>query len=311
MQCARLNVVMMKPYVPWMLGLVCVAGIVNTLTAQTSPNLAFDAASIKPNNSTSLGRRFGVPGDRFVATNETLWQLITVAYGAPGLLPQPLAGYQISGGPKWINSDRFDVEAKAAGDVVSGTEGTRRKQLMLQTLLAQRFKLAVHHEMKDMPVYALVLARRDRRLGPQLRRSQVDRAALRGNPTNPPIPLPTFGTPACDAAGGAGCSPGLGIGGVFKGGAMTLTELTVFFSRWLDRTVLDRTGLAAAFDVEFQFSSEGLPGTPTGPPGVERPPSDGPSIFTAVQEQLGLKLESTSGPVDVLIIDHAEKPSED
>jgi uncharacterized protein (TIGR03435 family) len=294
-----------------MLGIICVAGLVDTLTAQTSPSLAFEAASIKPNNSTSLGRRFGVPGDRFVATNETLWQLIAVAYGAPGLLPQPLADYQISGGPKWIDSDRFDVEAKAAGDVVRGTEGTRRKQLMLQTLLAQRFKLAVHHERKDMPVYALVLARRDRRLGPKLRRSELDTAAVRGNPNNPPIPLPTFGTPACDAAGGARCSPGLGFGGVFKGGAMTTTELTVYLSRWLDRTVIDRTGLTGAFDVEFQFSSDGLPGAPTGPPGVERPPSDGPSIFTAVQEQLGLKLESTRGPVDILVIDHAEKPTED
>lgn len=302
---------MTKSYVPWMLGIVCVAGLVETLTAQTPPSPAFEAASIKPNNSTSLGRRFGVPGDRFVATNETLWQLITVAYGAPGVLPQPLASYQISGGPKWIDSDRFDVEAKAAGDVVRGTEGTRRKQLMLQTLLAQRFKLAVHHERKDMPVYALVLARRDRRLGPKLRRSELNTAAVRGNPNNPPIPLPTFGTPACDAAGGARCSPGLGIGGVFKGGAMTTTELTVYLSRWLDRTVIDRTGLTGAFDVEFQFSSDGLPGAPTGPPGVERPPSDGPSIFTAVQEQLGLKLESTRSPVDILVIDHAEKPTED
>ena len=76
-----------------------------------------------------------------MATNETLWRLIAVAYGAPGFLPQPLANYQIAGGPSWINSDRFDVEARAAGDVVRGTEGTRRKQMMLQTLLAERFKL--------------------------------------------------------------------------------------------------------------------------------------------------------------------------
>jgi uncharacterized protein (TIGR03435 family) len=301
---------MTKSHVPVAVAVLCAAGIVHTLAAQTSSSLAFEAASIKPNNSSSLGRRFGNPSDRFVATNQTLWALIAVAYGAPGFLQQPLADYQISGGPKWINSDRFDVEAKAAGDVVRGSVGTRRKQLMLQTLLAQRFKLAVHHEMKDMPVYALVLARRDRTFGPKLRRSELDSAALRGNPNNPPIPLPTFGTPACDAAGGARCSPGLGIGGVFKGGAMTTTELTVYFSRWLDRTVLDRTGLSGAFDVELQFTTEGLPGVPTGPPGVERPPSEGPSIFTAVQEQLGLKLESTRGPVDVLVIDHAEKPTE-
>jgi uncharacterized protein (TIGR03435 family) len=303
---------MAKSRILWILGIVYTFGIVHTPNAQTSTSsLEFEAASIKPNNSTSLGRRFGVPGDRFIAKNETLWQLITVAYGTPGPLPQPLANYQLSGGPKWINSDRFDVEAKAAGDVVRGTEGTRRKQLMLQALLAQRFKLAVHHEMKDMPVYALVLARRDHRLGPKLRRSEVDSAALRGNPNNLPIPLPAFGTPACDAASGARCSPGLDFAGVFKGSAMTMTELSPYLSRWLDRTVSDRTGLTGAFDVELQFSPDGLQGVPTGPPGVERPPSEGPSIFTAVQEQLGLKLESTKGPVDVLVIDRAERPTED
>jgi uncharacterized protein (TIGR03435 family) len=91
---------------------------------------------------------------------------------------------------------------------------------------------------------------------------------------------------------------------------MTMAELTLTLSKWLDRTVLDRTGLTGAFDVELQFSWEGLPGAPGRPPGVERPPNDNPSIFTAVQEQLGLKLESTRGPVDILVIDHAEKPTE-
>jgi hypothetical protein len=260
---------------PWMLGIVCTVGCIATLTAQTPPNLACEAASIKPNNSTSLGRRFGVPGDRFVATNETLWQLIAVAYGASDVLPQPLADYQISGGPRRINSDRFDVVAKRAAD-----------------LRARR-------------------DRRDRTLGPKLRRSEFGNPTLRGNPNNPPIPLATFGTPACDVAGGARCSPGLDVAGVFKGGAMTTTELTVYLAKWLDRPVLDRTGLAATFDVEFQFSPEGLPGAPTEPPGVERPPSEGPSIFTAVREQLGLKLESTKGAVDVLVIDQADKPTKD
>src|SRR6266853_524878 len=290
---------MTKSHVSLAFAIVFTAGIVHTLTAQTFSTLAFEAASIKPNNSTALGRRFGVPGDRFVATNETLRVLLTVAYGVPGPLPEPLADYRISGGPKWIDSDRYDVLAKAAGDVVRGTEGTRRKQLMLQTLLAQRFKLAVHHEMKNMPVYALVPARRDKTLGPKLHRSEVEPAALRGRAGNPPTLRPSFGSPACEAAG-ALCSPGLSIAGVFKGGAMTMVELTAYLSRWFDRAVLDRTGLTGAYDVEFQFSTEGLPGAPTGPPGVERPPSEGPSIFTALQEQLGLKLESTRGPVDVL-----------
>jgi uncharacterized protein (TIGR03435 family) len=293
--------------VRWMWGTICAVGVVHTLTAQIATTLSFEAASIKPNVSNPIGRRIGVPGDRFVATNESLRRLIAVAYGAPGPLPEPLPDYRMSGGPGWIDSDRFDVEAKALGDVVRGTEGTRRKQLMLQTLLAQRFKLVVHHETRQLPIYTLVLARRDRRLGPKLRRSQIDPAPLPANPNNPPMPRPAFGTPACESAGGR-CGTGLGGAGLFKGDGVTMTELIVYFSRWLDRPVSDRTGLTDRFDVELQFAFEGLPGAPSGPPGVERPPtSDNPSIFTAVQEQLGLKLESTKGPVDVLVIDHAEK----
>jgi uncharacterized protein (TIGR03435 family) len=174
---------------------------------------------------------------------------------------------------------------------------------MLQTLLAQRFKLVVHHETRELPLYALVLARRDRTLGPKLRRSDLDCAAILAarRSSNPPVFVPAMLDP---------CGSGAGIEGVLKGGAMTMTDLTVYFSRWLDRTVMDRTGLTGAFDVELQFSSEGLTGLPTPPPGVQRPPNDYPSIFIGVQEQLGLKLESTKGPVDVLVIDHAEKPTE-
>ena len=140
-----------------------------------------------------------------------------------------------------------------------------------------------------------------------LRRSAVDCAALRRNPNYRPEPV--FGTPAFASANRDACGSGVSIEGVLKGG-MTMTDMTVTFSRWMDKAVLDRTGLTGTFDVELQFSSEGLPGVTTGPPEVERPPSEGPFIFTAVQEQLGLKLESTKGPVDVLVIDHAEKPTE-
>ena len=87
-----------------------------------------------------------------------------------------------------------------------------------------------------------------------------------------------------------------------------MAELTLTLSKWLDRTVLDRTGLTGAFDVELQFAWEGLPGAPGSPPGVERPPNDNPSIFTAVQEQLGLRLEPQNAATEVLVIDHAEKP---
>jgi uncharacterized protein (TIGR03435 family) len=256
--------------------------------------------------SNAIRSSIGFPAGRFVATNAPLSRLIAVAYGAPGRPgSEPLPDYRIAGGPGWVNADRFNVQAKAVGGVVRGTEAARRIQLMLQTLLADRFKLVVHHETRQLPIYALEFARRDRKLGPMLRRSPVDRAVL---PANPDVPLPTFGTPKCEVEGPP-CSPGLGIGG-FKGNAMTMPELTVFLSKWLDRAVSDRTGLTGSFDVELGFSPEGLTGILPRPPGVERPPNDNPSIFIAVDEQLGLKLESTKGPVDVLVIDHAEKPTE-
>jgi hypothetical protein len=118
-------------------------------TQTTSPpsdaGLTFEVATIKPNNSGSNGRRFGFPGDRFEATNGTLRELIALAFGQPGPPPQPIPNYRISGGPNWMNSDRFDVIAKAA-DNMTGSTGARTKQLMLRTLLAQRFKLSLHNE---------------------------------------------------------------------------------------------------------------------------------------------------------------------
>lgn len=303
----------MRPLTHWYvlpLVFVCLIACPRRIHGQAETRLTFEAASVKPSNSASLLRRMGVPGDRFIAKNEPLISLIAVAYGLPGPLPQPLPNYKLAGGPNWINSDRFDIEAKALGDVVRGTEGTRRKQLMLQMLLADRFKLVVRHEMKEQSVYELVLARRNRALGAKLRPSKIDRAALQSNSSNPPTLRPAFGTPACEAAGGI-CAPGVNMSGVFKGSAVTMAELITYLSRWLDRAVFDRTGLAGAFDVELQFASEGLQGLPTGPPGMERAPNDNPSIFVAVQEQLGLKLASTKRPVDVLVIDHAEKPTPD
>ena len=297
----------MRVFAKWImlpLALLPLAICARLVYGQTETRPSFEVASIKPNNSTSPGRRMGVPGDRFIATNETVGALIATAYGASGLVPQPLLRYQISGGPSWLDSDRFDIEAKAAGDAVRGAEGTRRKQVMLQTLLEERFKLALHHETKELPVYALVLARRDQTFGPKLRRSDVDCAALFAarRSSNPPVAVPAVLDP---------CSSGVSIAGVLGGGALTMKDLSFLFSKALDRAVLDRTGLTGAFSVEVEFAADGLPGLPTPPPGVERPHTDSPSLFTAVQEQLGLKLETTTAPVDVLVIDHVEKSTPD
>jgi uncharacterized protein (TIGR03435 family) len=279
--------------------------MIASVTAQDA-RPAFEAASVKPNRSSDLRiSLFFQPGGRLTATGVTLRMLIGAAYGGP----QPLADFQIIGGPSWIGSDRFDVIAKATGDPQPGPNGPPQEMfLMIRTLLEDRFHLVVKRETRELPVYALLMARDDRRPGPQLNPAAVDCAALRGRgaPASPPQPGER---PSC----GIRVAPGDMVGG-----GMTILQLAGALSRMpaVNRTVVDRTGLTGAFDFELkwtpgtggQFAAGGAP--PGAPP---LPPIDpnGPSIFAAVQEQLGVKLESTKGPVDVIVIDRAEQPTED
>src|SRR4051812_10100393 len=152
----------------------------------------FEVASVKANKSGD--NRIGIgfaPGGRFRATNVPLREVISAAYGTP----QPLAAFQITGGPKWIESDRFDIVAKAPGDPQPGPNGPPAAMFaMLRNMLAERFQLRVHRETKEVPIYALVLARADGKLGPQLRPAATDCAALmaaaRGRGAPPPPPAP-------------------------------------------------------------------------------------------------------------------------
>jgi hypothetical protein len=157
------------PLLVAIVGTVAVCAV-NALRAQVpdAKAPAFEVASVKPNALHSGARLHSFPGDRFEATNVPLRDLIIVAYGEPG---RPLPDAQMFGGPSWIDADRFNVSAKI------GTEGPKtvaQKQLMLRTLLAQRFKLAVHHETRDLPIYALVRARQNGALG----RSFVTRTSI-------------------------------------------------------------------------------------------------------------------------------------
>src|SRR4051812_13216889 len=157
-----------------------------------SDNATFEVASVKTNKSGD--NRIGIgfaPGGRFRATNVPVRELISAAYGTP----QPLAAFQITGGPKWIESERFDIVAKAPGDPQPGPNGPPPGMFaMLRNLLADRFRLTAHRETRDLPVYALALARADGKLGPQLRPAATDCAALmaaargRGAPPAPPAP---------------------------------------------------------------------------------------------------------------------------
>jgi uncharacterized protein (TIGR03435 family) len=271
--------------------------------AEAPANPAFEVASIKQNKSGEGFIRIGMaPGGRFTANNVPLRQLILMAYQV-----QP---FQIVGGPSWMTSDRFDIVAKGPGDLPPPTPGAVGPvQLMMRTLLADRFKLTVHNEQKEMPTYSLIVARADGKLGPQLKRSTTDCAAIMGaaGRRGGPPPPPAINEPVQ-------CGMRVLPGAVSAGG-FPLSQLAQFLSTTVQRIVVDRTGLTGNFDVNLTYTPDQMPqGRGDPPPGAPPLPAidpNGPSIFTALQEQLGLKLESTKAPVEVLVVDRAEHPMED
>jgi len=255
---------------------------------------SFEVASVKRNNSGEQGGRTQIqPAGRFTAVNATVRQLILRAY--------EVQDFQIVGEPKWVNSDRFDIEARAEGEVTPA-----RLPAMLKSLLAERFKLVVHNDTRDLPIYALVLARKDGRLGPKLRVSTVDcdavaEEALSTRNGAPPPVAPGERPP---------CSIGFGGMGQMAARSKPISQLLPFFSQVTQRTVTDRTGLKGSFDIDLTWTPD--PSSPlleTAPPDAAPVDPNGPSIFTAVQEQLGLKLESAKAPLPALVIDRIEAPT--
>jgi len=256
--------------------------------------LAFEVASVKPNTSGVNGGRLGGPASKFAAVNWTVRGLIEWAY--------QVQSFQIDGGPSWINSDHFDIATTAAD---SGSSQPRpggppsTTQLRMRTLLAERFKLAVHRQPKDMPIYALVMARSDRTLGPELRPSTEDCAALVAAARRGARPSSAAGKPTCDAS----ISPG-----TVTAGTQPIPLLASILSGIIQRRVVDRTNLKGNYDLTIVFAPDQSPQGSADTPVTD---SNAPSIFTALEEQLGLKLEPTRGPVEVLVIDHVEKPTPD
>jgi uncharacterized protein (TIGR03435 family) len=258
-----------------------------------SPPLQFEVASVKPSAPDARGMfiRPG-PGGGMSITNMALKELIVIAYRI-----QP---FQISGGPSWISSNHYDVIAKPESRPSPGDN-----QLMLQALLADRFQLVIHRETKELPVYALVLARKDGKLGPGLVPAK-EGGCQPPDPNKLPPPLEP------------GKPPTLGCGEQFlgisqlKAVSAPITNLLFFLSRMLGRSVIDKTGLTGKFDITATWTPDETQAAAPLPPDAPKLPSGdvGPSIFTAFQEQLGLKLEAQKGPVEMLVIDRAEKPSE-
>jgi bla regulator protein blaR1 len=264
-------------------------------------SLTFEVASVKPNKSGEPFVRLGIqPGGRYTATNVPLRLLIRNAY--------QIQDFQLIGAPDWVSSDRFDIVAKAEGDVPPSPPGGPPGpiQFMLRALLAERFNLKVHSEQRELPIYALVVARNDGKLGAQLRPAAVDCAAVmagrRGGP--PPAPPQPGERMPC----------GMRIGpGQLTGGSLPVSQIANTLSPFVGRVVVDRTGLSGNFDFDLTWTPDQIPQGPPPPGAPQLPPIDpnGPSILTAVQEQLGLKLDSTKGPVDVLVVDRVARPTPD
>jgi uncharacterized protein (TIGR03435 family) len=257
-----------------------------------APLPAFEVASVKPNTSGDPGSRGQTGRGSATFTNTSTRMLIVNAYN--------IRAERVVGGPGWLDSERYDVTARAP-------EGTTDNQipLMMRALLAERFKLATRTETRDEPVYALVLAREDGRLGPSLRRATE---CVKGGPSGGRAGGPGFAVPLLQPGQQAVCgvrSLSDGRMSVVQGGAVPLDRLANTLRGTGGREVVDRTGLSGNFDFDLRFAPEALRSA------VADDDSNLPNVFTAVQEQLGLKLDAQRGPVEYLVIERVERPTPD
>lgn len=235
----------------------------------------FEVASVKANNSGSRASSCcGGPG-RLAGTNVTLGMLINIAY--------KVQDFQVVGVPAWVNSDRYDIEAKPPEDSPAKQNQQIVQGPMLQALLEDRFKLAVRREIMDLPIYELTVAKS----GAKLRAG----ACNARDANSPPV-----------RQGPSDCGFSVMDNNMIRATQIDMDRFVTMLTFWVRRTVVDKTGFKGGFDVDLKWNPDEaatITGTDTAP-----------SIFTAIQEQLGLKLESARGPVDVLVIDSVSKPTE-
>lgn len=244
--------------------LLSAAGGLSQVKQDKAPRLEFEVASVKPSKPDAQGGGIKpLPGGQtYVATNVPVKLMIRLMFH--------LNNRQISGGPGWLATDLYDVEAKA-----DRPRTIDELHVMFQNLLIDRFNLQFHKEMRTLPAFELVVDKSGSKL------------TENHSPENFDIPVrPGFGK--MDATH---CS---------------MSYFSWLLSQFLDQPVIDQTGLTQFYDFKLEW-------TPEPPPGVDParlPPTNGPDIYTALREQLGLKLESRKGPVEVMVIDHVQKPSE-
>jgi uncharacterized protein (TIGR03435 family) len=269
-----------------------------SLFAQTTSNEAgkptFEVATIKPNKTGADGASIRVqPGGRMTATNQTVRNLIRNAYNI-----QP---YQFVGGPNWIDDDRFDIIAKMADADIPENGMVPPYQMMarLQNLLADRFKLVVRRETREFPIFALVMARSDGKFGPRLRVAEGECAEFARTGTPPPPGAPSGARPC-----GTRFTRGKVIAGATEIGALARN-----MSGLVQRFILDKTGLTGRYDLDLEWSPDST--FAAGASADRTVDTSGPSLFTALEEQLGLKLESTRGPIEALVIESVERPTPD
>ena len=232
----------------------------------------FDVVSIKRNNTSSkFAANPPLRGGRMKYTNVTLMEMVTVAY--------PVDLLHIRGGPRWAEDERYDVEATSSESSVSG----QRYRQMVQAMLAERFQLTAHFEQRQETIYYLSVDKKGLRL-----KETPDGACVPVTPDKPLPPPDKY------------CGRYLASQRHFEGFGMRMAKLAEVLTFVVESHVIDRTGLAGIFDVRLDYAPPDDPPVPDGPP----------AIFTALPEQLGLRLEPAKGPVDVLVIDHVSRPSE-
>jgi len=291
-------------------------GVLKSQEKPAQPAPAFEVASVKPsspNSSSPLGMIplvIPAPNGRLTATNVPLRLLVRMAYG--------VQDFQIDGGPSWQMSQRFDITAKAE----DGAAATMQAMFpMLKTLLADRFKLRVHTETREMAISSLVVARDDGKVGPNLKPTSSDclnaqaenqklaEALAKGGPGALAGILPKPGeTRRC------AMMPSMGPGGFgMRADGQPISVIVQLLTQATGRIVTDKTGLTGLYDWEIKFDPQVMiqMASQAGvalPAGVTPPQSDSPSLLTALREDLGLKLNSERGPVEMLVIDSAEIP---